>query len=110
MKEREHPKPVSLVPQRELRPREAPDIWCPGIWVFEGQKSSNLCPKIWVFEDILANLCPKFWVFEGRFLPSRDKLNRVVAHYLFNKHEAIAYNHCCGGTILKGSQNGRHVV
>jgi hypothetical protein len=96
MKEREHPKPVSLVPQRELRPREAPDIWCPGIWVFEGQKSPNLCPKI--------------WVFEGRFLPSRDKLNRVVAHYLFNKHEAIAYNHCCGGTILKGSQNGRHVV
>jgi hypothetical protein len=53
--------------QHIMRPREASDIWCPGIWVFEAQKSSNLCPKI--------------WVFEGRFLPSWDKLNRVVAHY-----------------------------
>jgi hypothetical protein len=58
------------------RPPEAPEGWCPQIWVFEGQKSSNLCPEIWVFEALLENLssCPKIWVFEGRFYPSWDKL------------------------------------
>ena len=35
---------------RLIRPREAPEGWCPQIWVFEAQKSSNLCPEIWVFD------------------------------------------------------------
>ena len=33
------------------RPREAPEGWCPRIWVFEVRKSLNLCPEIWIFED-----------------------------------------------------------
>jgi hypothetical protein len=40
----------ALKKKGKRRPREAPERWCPKIWVFEGQKSSNLCPDIWVFK------------------------------------------------------------
>jgi hypothetical protein len=60
-----------LIRQEEKRPWEAPEGWCPQIWVFEAQKSSNLCPEI--------------WVFEGRFLPSWDKLGRT-ARIIYSLH------------------------
>jgi hypothetical protein len=72
-----------LIPAVEERPPEAPEGWCPQIWVFEGQKSSNLCPEIWVFEELLENLCPKIWVFEGRFLPKLGQIRKNGADYLF---------------------------
>jgi hypothetical protein len=73
------------------RPPEAPEGWCPEIWVFEAQKSPNLCPEIWVFEGNLADLCPKIWVFEGRFLPSWENLGKTarIIHLLQIIHKAI---------------------
>ena len=71
------------------RPREAPEGWCPQIWVFEAQKSSNLCPEI--------------WVFEGRFLPSWDKLGRTarIIYSLHPDHTRGSNGSCNGQALLQ---------
>ena len=55
-----HKSTTSSFSWTSLRPREAPDGWCPQIWLFEAPKSSNLCPQIWLFEDDLGSSVRKF--------------------------------------------------